>query len=206
MKRKIYALAFILGMGLLWGCYPNGADYVDELDIVYSVYDEAYDFASQGTYSLPDQIVKITGKEGEPPEYVKDEYAIPMLQQIEDNMDALGWTKVDVADDPDVQLLPAAWTSTTIFVSGGYGGYWCWYYPYYCGGGGWYYPYPVYTSYTTGTLLMNMVDPNLESTDGNKQLVWTSAINGLLEGSFNLARITKAIDQSFTQSPYLKTN
>ncbi len=206
MKQKMIALALLMSAGLLWGCYPQGAEYVDELDIVYSVYDNDYDFVGQGTYSLPDKIVKITGKENQQPEYVKDIYAAPMLQQIESNMTKLGWSKVDVADGPDVQLLPAAWTSTTILVSGGYwGDYWCWYYPYYCGGG-WYYPYPVYSSYTTGTFLMTMVDPNKESTDGSKQVVWTSAINGLLQGTYDVDRINKEIDQTFTQSPYLKTN
>lgn len=205
MKRKMIAAAVMMSMGLLWGCYPGGAEYADELDIVYSNYDEKYDFKNKGTYSLPDDIVKITGEPGEAPEYVKDVYAQPILQQIEAHMLQLGWTKVTDPEDADVNFLPAAWTSTTVLVSGGYGDYWCWYYPYYCGGG-WYYPYYSVSSYTTGTFLMNIVDNTTESTDGSKGVVWTSAINGLLTGSYNADRVKKAIDQSFAQSPYLKTN
>jgi len=33
--------------------------------------------------------------------------------------------------------------------------------------------------------------------------VWTSALNGLLSGSYNTSRVNKGIDQAFEQSPYL---
>lgn len=205
MKQKMITYALVMSMALLGGCYPQGAEYIDELDIVYSVYDEKYDFQTNSTYSMPDSIVLITGKEDEPPTYVKEKYATPIIQQIEKNMTNLGYSRVTKNQNPNIQLLPGAWNSTTIFVSGGYGGYYCWYYPYYCGGG-WYYPYPIYTSYTTGTLVMNIIDPLKESADGNLQVVWTSAINGLLQGNFNKDRINKAIDQAFTQSSYLHLN
>jgi hypothetical protein len=121
-------------------------------------------------------------------------------------MTDLGWTKVDVNSDPDVQLLPAAWTTTTI-VSGGYwGGYYCWWYPYYCGGGGWYYPYYPVSSYSTGTMVISMIDAKHEGTDGGLPLVWTAAMNGLLSGTYETNRVNQGIDQAFKQSPYLKTN
>ena len=202
MKRIIYAL-FVFVAVLFWGCYPGGAEYTEELDLVYTNYDKNFDFASKKTYSLPNQIVKITGDITKPPEYVKPAYADAMLARIDANMQGLGWTKVNVDDSPNIQLLPAAWESTTIIYGGYYGGYWCWYYPYYCGGG-WYYPYPVATSYTTGTLLVTIVDPNTESTDDSKYLAWTGAINGLLSGSWNPDRVNKSIDQLFIQSPYLQ--
>lgn len=203
MTRKIFSFLALAVLAFLFGCYPGGAEYVDEYDIVYSNYDRTYDFVSKGTYSLPDKIVKITGKENDPPTYVKDIYAGPMLAQIDANMQALGWTKLDVSKNPDLQLLPAAWETTTIIYYGG--GYYCWYYPYYCGGG-WYYPYPASSSYSTGTMVMTLVDPNSESADGRKRAVWTGAINGLLSGAYSTSRVNKAIDQSFKQSPYLKTN
>ena len=205
MKIKISSLLTLALLSVLFGCYPGGADYVDEYDITYTNYDPNYNFVSKGTYSLPDKIVKVTGDLAKPPEYIKDIYAGPILAQIDVNMQGLGWTKVDVNSNPDVQLLPAAWSSTTIIYGGYWGSYWCWYYPYYCGGG-WYYPYTPVTSYTTGTLVMTMVDPNQESTDGSKRLAWTGAINGLLTGSYDAGRVNKGINQAFKQSPYLKTN
>jgi hypothetical protein len=205
MRRAIYSLAFFAVQILFWSCHPGGAEYANELDVVYTNYDKTYNFQSKGTYSLPDKVTKVTGEVGGPPEYVNDIYGVPILAEIDANMQALGWVKVDVNNNPDIQVLPGAWKTTTIVTGGYYGGYWCWYYPYYCGGGGWYYPYPAVSSYTTGSLVMTIVDPALESPDGNKRVVWTGAINGILDGTYTASRVTKGIDQAFAQSPYLVT-
>lgn len=204
MRKRMIAFLLVGAQFVLWGCYLEGPDYTEELDIVLTNYDNQYDFVSKGTYSLPDQIVKITGKPSDPPEYVKPIYAGPILTSIQTEMTKLGWTKVDVNANPDVQLMPAVWSTTTV-VGGSWGGYYCWWYPYYCSGG-WYYPYYVVGSYTTGSMVMTMVDPKLESADGNVRVVWSTAMNGLLSGTYEIDRITAAIQQSFAQSPYLKTN
>lgn len=204
MKKNVIAIMLTAMLFALGGCYLEGPEYTEELDLVYTNYDPAYNFASKGTYAMPDKVVKVTGDPLAPPEYIKDIYGIPILAEIDANMAALGWTKVDVNATPDIQLLPAAWTTTTI-VGGYWGGYYCWWYPYYCGGG-WYYPYYPVSSYSTGTLLLTITDPNLEGTDGSLRNVWTGAMNGLLSGSYDIDRIKKGIDQAFTQSPYLKTN
>jgi hypothetical protein len=200
MKRKFFTLAFIAALGLLWGCYPDGAEYYEETDIVYTNYDDKYDFASKGTYSLPDKIVKVTGNlaDGEDPEFVKEPYNTQMLQKIQSNMTSLGYTKVDDPANSDMVLFPAVWTNTSVYY---YYDYWCWYYPYYCG---WGWGYPSVTSYTTGTLLMTLVADGEEYVQPTN--VWTSAINGLLSGYYDVSRVNNAIDQAFKQSPYLKTN
>lgn len=204
MKQKLLTLVFLFSLGLLSGCYPGGAEYDSDLDVVLSGYDDKFDFQSKGTYSIPDKIVKVTGEEGEP-EYINDIYATPMLQQIEKNMTAYGWTKVESTASPDIQILPAAWSTTTVYSYGYWGDYYCYWDPYYCGGG-WYYPYyPYYTSYSTGTLVILAVDPNSINVDDSRTVVWTGAVNGLLSGTYNVDRIYNGIDQTFTQSPYLNT-
>jgi hypothetical protein len=141
--------------------------------------------------------------EGEEPSFIPDINAQVILGTIAGNMDDLGWVRVDVEDDPDILLLPAAWETTTIYY---YYDYWYWWYGGYWG---WYYPYypPVYTSsYTTGSLLMSITDPNIVSTDGNRINQWSGLVNGLLTGYFDASRINEAIDKAFAISPYLKTN
>jgi hypothetical protein len=206
IKRLISAVLFT-SLLFFWGCTIQGPEYTEELDIVVTHYDVKFDFKAPGTYSMPDKVVKITGDPLAPPEYIKDIYGVPILAKIDQNMTDLGWTKVDVNSDPDVQLLPAAWSTTTI-VGGGYwgGGYYCWWYPYYCGGGGWYYPYYPVSSYSTGTMLISIIDAKHEGTDGGLPLVWTAAMNGLLSGTYEIDRVNQGIDQAFKQSPYLKTN
>jgi hypothetical protein len=206
MKKRTLSLIIILGVFLLGGCYPDGPDYTEELDVVLTSHNPDYDFAAKLTYAMPDNIVKITGnlEEGKDPEYIPAGNAAVILGTIDKNMNELGWEKVDILANPDVVLLPVSWETTTIYYYydywyGWWGGYW----------GGWYggyYP-PVYaSSYTTGTLLMTIVDKRELSGNGVPVNQWSGALNGILTGKFNSARINPLIDQAFEQSPYLKTN
>jgi hypothetical protein len=206
MKTKLFAvLPFV---ALLWACYPNGPEYVEDADVVLTTFDETYNFNAKSSYAMPDKIVvDVDIDEGDTIyEYMADAFASPILQTIETNMENLGWTRVAVDDNPDLLLTPAGISSTTYFYTywydWWYGGYWGY-------GWGWYYP-PYYTisSYTTGTMLMVMSDPNQasESPINRSPTVWISAANGLLTGYYDIERVTNAIDVSFKQSPYLKTN
>lgn len=117
-------------------------------------------------------------------------------------MESLGWTRVNVDANPDMLLTPAAWETTTITY---YYDYWYWWW------GGYYptYPYypPVYGySYTTGTLLMNLIDPAQTGANDHPIPQWTGALNGVMNDVYDNTRVTKLINQAFTQSPYLKTN
>lgn len=131
-------------------------------------------------------------------------------------MNAAGYTRISEKEDADLGLQVSYVASTYYFQGyyndgpwwGYYPGYW---YPGYWGGnwgGGWYYPYPITYSYSTGSLLADMV--NLKNApEGQKEkltVVWNAYISGLLGGSSNLNvnRATTAINQAFTQSPYLK--
>jgi len=197
--RKIFIYISILGL-VMGSCYPNGPEYYEETDLVFTKYEEEYDFSVKGTYTMPDRIVKITGDlgEGNDPEFVKEPYNTQIIQMIASNMSDLGWARVDDPNEADLSLLPASWTNTTIYY---WYDYWCWYYPYYCGWG-WGWGYPQVSSYTTGTLVMILMDnhePAIEPWN-----VWTGAVNGLLSGSYNTSRIRNGIDQAFEQSPYLK--
>jgi hypothetical protein len=194
---SLTALAFLLAQ-----CYPNGPEYVDQLDLVYSNYDQEYNFEAKKTYAIPDKIMKIDGSliEGEDTSFMKDTYAKPMLDQINKKMAEYGWTKVASTATPDVVLAPVAYELTTYSYWGGYWGGW------YGGWYGWYYPYPVVTSYSTGSLIVNMLDPNDKSPDDKARVTWTFIVNGLLEGTSAefTARYTKGINQAFEQSQYIK--
>jgi Domain of unknown function (DUF4136) len=207
MKKGIPLIVTILGIFMLWGCYPQGPDYIEEMDVVITKHQETYDFASKATYAMPDRIVKITGDvaEGQDPQFIPDVTAQKILAQIASNMTALGWQRVDISASPDLLLAPAAWETTTVYY---YYDYWYWwyggYYPYYPGSG--YPPTTYYSSYTTGTLIMSLIDQTVVGGDGTPILQWTGAINGILTGSYDATRMNKSINKAFEQSPYLKTN
>ena len=205
MKKRVSIVLIVVSVLLLGGCYPDGPEYVEDMDVVLTKHNEEYDFTAKATYAMPDKIVKITGDvmEGEEPSFIPDVNAQVMLTTVANNMADLGWVRVDIEDNPDVLLLPAAWETTTIYYYYDYwyywyGGYWGWYYPYYP---------PVYaSSYTTGTFLMSITDPDIISTDGNRINQWSGAVNGLLTGYFDASRVNEAINKAFEISPYLKTN
>jgi hypothetical protein len=131
MKRTFYTIIVTF---LMWSCYPAGPEYVEDLDAVYTTYDSKFDFAGKSSYARPNKIV-VDGeiKNGDTTYvYMKDAFATPILAAIDKNMTALGWTKKDISQKPDVILSPAAIKNTTYFYS-----YW---YDWYYGGwyGGWY--------------------------------------------------------------------
>ncbi|MBU2651827.1 MAG: DUF4136 domain-containing protein [Bacteroidetes bacterium] len=196
MKKNVFF--FMIIIFLMVSCYPDGPESYDDMDVVYTNYDDEFNFASQGTYVIPDKIVKITGTldQGEDPEFVKEPYNTQMLDRIESNLAALGWTKVDDPETADLALFPAVWINTNVYY---YYDYWCWYYYYYCG---WGYYYPAVTSYTTGTFVMAFVAAGEEYVD--PYTVWVGIANGVLSGAYDYGRISKSIDQAFKQSPYLK--
>jgi hypothetical protein len=211
MKRKILTIVGFFSTLLLAGCYPDGPDYVEELDVVLTYHNDTYDFGTKTTYSMPDRIVKITGnlQEGDQPVFIPDATAALILAKIQENMTALGYDRVSLAsEEADLLILPASWETTTISY---WYDYWGWWYGGYYPGWGWggYYPYypPVnVTSYTTGTLMMNLVDKTEVGANGNPVTLWSGIINGVLTNTYNATRVNTAIDKAFDQSPYLKTN
>ncbi len=190
---------------LTFGCYPGGPEFVEELDAVYTNYDPSFNFNTTYTYSLPPGVLDITSQSflGSP-EYIDDKFGDAILDDIRANLSDLGWTEVNENQDPDLIILASAFQNTTYFYYDW--GWWGGYYPGYSPGWGWGYPgyFPGYVSgYTTGTVLLQMTDPT--AIEGNEvPVVWTCAINGLLQGSdsYIISRIENNIDQAFTHSPF----
>ena len=187
---------------LLLGCYPEQPQYVEEYDVVYTNYAPEFNFNNTYTYSLPEGVLLLDDSRGpdDPPEFIDSKFGDVILENIRQNLDAKGWTEVDEAAGPDIVILPSAFDTQFVYFYDP--GYWCWYYPCW----GWWYPgyAPGYvTGYTTGTVLVQMTDPNGVQND-EVPVVWTAAINGLLQGSDSniIGRIDRNLDQAFTQPPF----
>ncbi|MHA7129333.1 DUF4136 domain-containing protein [Algoriphagus namhaensis] len=206
----------LLTMGLLallsLACTPDGAEYVDELDIVYTNHDPNFNFTSKGTFAIPDEVIKIDVEDvpGEPgfvPDFVDPVYANAILETIKSNMRNYGYTEVDESANPDLIILPSAMQTDQLYFYYDWW-YWNWYYPGWGPGWGWYYPGyfpPQVSRIRTGSVFIQMTDPSNQSATDKIPVVWTSVVNGLFEGNINSisSRITQTIDQAFEQSPYL---
>jgi hypothetical protein len=215
MALKKFKWLSILLLAFIAGCYPDGADYVEEIDLVYTNYAPAFDFKAKRTFAMPDSVVKITGDNvNDPdgngkPEFVKSTYSTAIISSLKQQMQANGWQLVDKNSNPDLLLLPSTMTTTNIYYyydwwywGWWYGGWYGWYYP------GGYYP-PYVTGYRSGSVFIQMVDRSTATpSNDNVAVVWSMILNGLAEGDqTNIsARIQSGIAQGFQQSPYLKIN
>ena len=214
MNSKLrFMILALLGSLAMFSCTPDGAEYIDELDVVYTNQDVNYDFASQNTFAVPDKIVKISnetvnGSNSDfEPDYVSPAYKTAILASIRDNMRNAGYTEVDKSANPDLIILPTVFQTDQIYFYYDWW-YWNWFYPGWGPGWGWYYPgyYPPQVSrIRTGTVMMQMTDPKNVSETNQIPVSWTGVLNGLLEGDVSSInnRINTNIDQAFEQSPYI---
>ena len=195
----------ILAGTLLGGCYPYQDQYIEDFDAVFTLHaEEGIDYGGYQTFALVDTLYT-WDRQGElvPSD---SRFGPAVIAELRENLLAAGYTEVSdpFADDPDLVAVARATTTTHVDIS--------YYYPWYGGWYGWYYPYyPVtsVSSYNSGSLVIDLIDPVLFDPDSEqREAVWTMYAAGLFEGS-NASietRIRSAIDQAFSQSPYLQAD
>ncbi|MFC2102216.1 DUF4136 domain-containing protein [Bacteroidota bacterium] len=210
MKIKIITLVLITSMGILVSCskYPADVTRLQEDLVVYTQVDIQKDFNQFKTFAIVDSIAYVDDKDSG---HILDASAKAVLDQIVTNMQNRGFTKVGNNDKPDLGITVSVikTTNTTVYYPGWWWGYPGYYYPGYWGypGYGYYYPYyPTYiTSYSSGTLIIDMADFINLTPDKKIPIAWFAYIRALLTGGHTLDQITQSIDQAFIQSPQIQT-
>ncbi|RLD36354.1 MAG: hypothetical protein DRI83_05505 [Bacteroidetes bacterium] len=227
MKKPLlnFFLIFVslVGITLLDGCYPNDDISLGESDIIMTAYDDSVSFTTLKTYFMSDTVYPVRDDKSD---HSLIENNNLVIQTIADNMAAYGYVRVykDAVETPDIRISSAAIQTLNISVGwwypyySGWGWYWGWYkslqetsywyggYPGYYSGGYWGVPY--YSSYTTGTIIIEMANPldyRVIAGDTVVPIYWAGALNGVLSGSEE-TRIISGINQAFKQSPQIKTN
>jgi hypothetical protein len=214
--RAVIALGFVAAAvttPMIFGaCTPGSEITASESDIVLTLYDNEYNFAALDTFTMRlDSIIHITDTGEDDPSLSRDN-DVAILAQIRTEFEDRGYTWVDpatIVDGSEIDFAVLVGATTTSFYNI-YSTWPCWGWSWYCGGG-WYGGWPstgVSYAYSTGTLITLMTDPD-ESVDPEDFVPtkWQGAINGILnDTSSNVSqRLTRDIDQMFTQSPYLKS-
>jgi len=229
-KIKIFTLVAFASV-MLYGCYPNEDIYYADTDVALTIYDQDFEFKAEQVCVLFDSVIHVVNEGEDAIKGNNDDY---LITEIKKNLDKTKFNKVyvvkDTAEliaaggDPDnIDLLIHVSVMETDTYYTYYYNYWYWY------GWGWYksgslkstentdyYYYPWYPSggayyaYTSGTILIDMIDAKAAIADGgNKEIVefvvWNNVINGILSGNTTDTRnrITTQVEQCFKQSPYL---
>lgn len=185
---------------------------LDDDYLVYTDYDAETDFAKFTTFYVPDSVLIIDNSSNKP----KFLYGTPASELIIANyvkgMEQAGYVRTFDKANADLGMQVSYVEETYRFryynnYPWWYGYPWYWSFGYWGNWGGWYWPYSITYSYSTGSVLGELVDLTLpESTSKQLRVVWSSYISGLLnnDGTLNTTEVKQAIEQAFSQSPYLK--
>lgn len=207
LKTLKWGALFVM-VTFMISCYPEKERTVSDLDLVGTRFADGINFQDYKTYYLYDSLIVIYDTNEDKPDYPEEEANL-VLSTMKANLMNYGWVEVAQGDTPDVYIEASTWNSKVVGVvyypGWGYPG---WGYPGW-GHPGWGYPGwgTSYYSYTTGTVMMHMLDvKNYPNDDTPPQIMWTGGLNGILTSGSTLSRIEFGVNQAFTQSPYLKLN
>ena len=199
-KGTMGVMILLIAALALSSCYPDYGLTVTDYDAVATYHKPDQDFGGYQTFYLIDTV-----QHPLPPGTSDDitrAYDKTILTSVEKNLEAVGYVKTADRLTADL-VIQVSMTRQDYMVYYGWGGYWGW-------GWGWpgYYP-PVYGySYTTGTIVVDMVDRLRSDESDEAQSIWMAIMQGLAgqtTASQTDQRIRNGIAQAFIQSPYLGT-
>jgi hypothetical protein len=199
----------ILFSVLLLGACRKVPDF-DQLSsdfIVSTSLDQSANFGNYKTFYIADTVEYIGGVGAD--SIIVGDKALQLVNAVKTNLTSRGYTFTGRNNKPDLGLTLTAIKDINVIISGypgwwdGYWGgcywyYWC--YPYY-------YPWTSVYTYTTGTVILNMYDLKNAATNQQIKGLWNTTGLGALGtgGTSNVQLGIDAINQGFTQSPYIKT-
>lgn len=210
--KQVFPMLFAVAL-LVAACEKTpDTGKLDDDYLVYTDYDAETDFAKFTTFYVPDSVLIIDNSSNKP----KFLYGTPASELIIANyvkgMEQAGYVRTLDKANADLGMQVSYVEDTYRFryynnFPWWYGYPWYWSFGYWGNWGGWYWPYSITYSYSTGSVLGELVDLTLpESTSKQLRVVWSSYISGLLnnDGTLNTTEVKQAIEQAFSQSPYLK--
>lgn len=197
-KFKSGRMAGLLFLALvMWSCYPGGPSFTEETDVVMTFFDPNIDFSLIHTYAMPNEVFERDGSED-----INDSLDVLILSEVAKNMEKLGYVRENDPDQNGADVLVIVSKAKTIYTYDTWYPDWGWF----PGWGIWYPWSPIYTSFSTGTVFIEMVDPrDLNQNEETIPVRWSGTINGVLSTNQSTTedRIIRNIEQCFLQSDYL---
>jgi hypothetical protein len=203
MKKNLFLFCIVL----LTACFdkPSSGDLVKDM-VVQTSYDSTVDFKIFSSYALPLDTIGLVSNTTDATAIVNS-YSRSVVNAVKKNFDALGYHRVELNANPDFGVNIFVVNDLDVFQSVIYPNYYYGYpgygYGAYYGYGGYYnYPYINTQVYNQAILVIEFADlKNIKN--GNAQVIWTANIGDLITSIDPDTKVLEAIDQAFTQSPYL---
>ena len=205
MKAKLVLTAFVgilLASACSWG--PDGLDETQDQILTIARKTDAVDFTKFNSFAITDSITAVD--DGKKVRF-NDATADLIIAQVVRNMNLYGYTQVQPDENPDLLVDLAYIQRTNTYMYPGYWTDWDWWwnwngYPWW----GWdpYYPYqmPVFiSSYTTGSIVIEVADVVNVATESTVPVVWHGLIREILNGKHNQQELISSIDEVFAILP-----
>jgi hypothetical protein len=199
--KYLFMLASLALLATSCNLYPGSDARTEDLDVVLTQYNDSTNFGAMSTYMLRGSVIPIIEDGSAPSFVITPELEETILDAIETNLAAYGWTKVDSVDNPDMIFASGITVTKNVNIYESFPVYgWGYYYPYY--------NYQV-SSYPVGNIIiigLNNKDRHPVTNDAKN--VWMTMIQGPLINNVDdpLGRVQRDIEQAYIQSPYLNLN
>ena len=187
---------------------PDSSELSTE-QVVATDRDLAANFSEYNTYFISDSVSVVATDPKD--SILTGPLAAQLVNAIKTNMTSRGYTFVPRTSGPHLGLrLTVIKDITRTAICGGWWDGWYGYYPpwywgcYYCG---YYYPWCTTYTYTIGTSTLYIFDVKNQSINRNLKAIWGATMFGVFSTTNNQTNAdltTTAINQAFSQSPYIK--
>ena len=208
--KKILFISVLALLAVACHKEPYPQDNDDEY-LVYTTPAKDANFTRFQTFDIADSLL-IIGQSTKP-EYSQSNNALAIIQEFRVNMENRGFIYTPSNPDADLGIQLTYMIKTERFVQYYDDPYWWIDYPGYWTPGIWgnwygfYYPRPMIYTYSTNSLVADMVDLTSEEGAGKSlEIIWSAYIGGPAgpNANYNVQRFKAGIDQAFVQSPYIK--
>lgn len=209
MKKILLIPAVIL---LALACHKEPFIEGDNEYLVYTTPSKNADFTAMKTFDLTDSLLVIG--QSDKPVYSQSDNALALIQEVRENMESLGYIYTPSNPDADLGIQMTYVIKTDRYIQYYDSPYWWLDYPGYWAPGFWgdwtsyCYPYPVTYTYSTNSLMVDMVALQTSRDNDALEVIWSAYIGGpsTFHPVSDVKLMKKAIDQAFAQSPYLAKN
>lgn len=209
MKPRFLLVVALLAVIVSCRKVPDTSELSNE-QVVATDRDLAANFSNYSTYFISDTVSVVANSQND--SILTGPLAAQLVNAVKTNMNNRGYTPVARTANPDLGLrLTVIKDITRTAICGGWwDGWWGYYPPWYWGCytcGGYYYPWCTSYTYTIGTSTLYIFDIKNQGPNHNLRALWGATAFGVFSTTNNQtnANLTEnAINQAFSQSPYIK--